>query len=47
MPTCCNQVGATSAPSSRFHASEGIEYQFYFSRLYKDFVDPEVDLDAE
>ena len=43
----CNQVGAPSAPSSRFHACEGIDYQFYFSRLYKDFVDPEVDLDAE
>ena len=43
----CNQVGATLAPSSCFHASEGIEYQFYFSRLYKDFVGLEVDLDAE
>jgi hypothetical protein len=46
-PSYCNQVGAHSAPSSRFHASEGIAYQFSFSRLYKDFVDPDVDSDVE
>jgi hypothetical protein len=46
-PSYCTQVGAHPAPTSHFHASEGIAYQFSFSRLYRDFVDPDVDFDAE
>ena len=36
-------VGSSLNPTMPFHASQGIAFQFGFSRWYKDFVDPDID----